>query len=58
MARTYPGDLSIPRLLQACPRHVPEPPSTANRRHQQQPVNLKLARASNREQHTPELIRK
>jgi hypothetical protein len=31
---------------QACPPDVPEPPSTVNSRHQQQPVNLKLARAS------------
>src|SRR6266536_6018899 len=28
-----------------CPRDAPEPPSRANGRHQQQPVNLKLARA-------------
>ena len=34
--------------LRACPRDAPEPPSTANGRHQQQPVNLKLARALNR----------
>ena len=27
------------------PRDVPEPPSTASDRHQQQPVNLKLAQA-------------
>jgi hypothetical protein len=27
-------------------RHAPEPPSTANDRHQQQHANLKLARAS------------
>src|SRR5215475_14448130 len=35
--------------LRACPmrvpRDVPEPPSTASDGHQQQPVNLKLARA-------------
>ncbi len=33
--------------LRACPRDAPELPSTANGRHQQQPVNLKLARALN-----------
>ena len=33
--------------LRACPRDAPEPPSTANGRHQQQPVNLKLARGLN-----------
>jgi hypothetical protein len=31
--------------LQMCPRDVPEPPSTANDHHQQQPANMKLARA-------------
>ncbi len=30
----------------ACPRDVPEPPSTVNGHHQQQPMNLKLARDS------------
>ena len=38
--------LRMTSVLQACPRDVPEPPSTANGRHQQQPVNLKLARGS------------
>ena len=33
--------------LQACPPDVPEPPSTVNGRHQQQPVNLKLAQGLN-----------
>jgi len=33
--------------ITACSRDAPEPPSTANDRHQQQPVNLKLARALN-----------
>jgi hypothetical protein len=32
-------------MLQACPRDVPEPPSTANAHHQQPSVNLKLAQA-------------
>jgi hypothetical protein len=32
---------------QACPPDVPEQPSTANGRHQQQPVNLNLARDLN-----------
>ena len=36
--RTAPG---------ACPRDAPELPSTANDRHQQQPANMKLARALN-----------
>jgi hypothetical protein len=30
-----------------CPRDVPEPPSTASDRHQQQPANMKLGRAFN-----------
>jgi hypothetical protein len=30
-----------------CPRDAPEPPSTANDRHQQHPANLKLARGLN-----------
>jgi hypothetical protein len=34
-------------LAEACPRDAPEPPSMANGRHQQQPANLKLARALN-----------
>ena len=36
----------------ACPRDVLEPPSTANGRQQQQPVNLKLIRAFSRDQRT------
>jgi hypothetical protein len=31
----------------ACPRDAPEPPSTANGHHEQQPVNKKLERALN-----------
>jgi hypothetical protein len=43
--RTVEAGLSTrPR---ACPRDAPEPPSTANDHHQQQPVNPKLARALN-----------
>ena len=41
-----PG-LRITDALQACPPDVPEPPSTANDRHQQQSVNLKLAQGLN-----------
>jgi hypothetical protein len=44
--RRAPG-LRITGVLQACPRDVPEPLSTANGRHQQQPVNLKLAQGLN-----------
>jgi hypothetical protein len=33
--------------LRACPRDVPEPPSTANDRHQQQLVNMRPAQALN-----------
>jgi hypothetical protein len=43
-ARTTAG-AGLAYALRACPPDVPEPPSTANDRHQQQPVNLKLARA-------------
>jgi hypothetical protein len=32
---------------EACPRDVPELPSTANDRHQQQPANMKLVQALN-----------
>jgi hypothetical protein len=39
--------LRITGVLQTCPPDVPEPPSTASDRHQQQPVNLKLARGLN-----------
>jgi len=35
------------RITGVCPRDVPEPPSTANDRHQQPPANMKLARALN-----------
>jgi hypothetical protein len=44
LGRRAPGlrSTSVPN---ACPRDVPEPPSTANDRRQQQPVNLKLAQA-------------
>ena len=31
--------------LQMCLRDVPEPPSTANDHHQQQPANMKLGQA-------------
>jgi hypothetical protein len=31
------------RITGMCPRDVPEPPSTANDRHQQQPADMKLA---------------
>jgi len=41
-----PG-LRITGVLQTCPPDVPEPPLTANDRHHQQPVNLKLARDLN-----------
>ena len=40
--RRAPG----PRITGACPRDVPEPPPTANDRHQQQPANMKPARPS------------
>jgi hypothetical protein len=40
--RREPG----PRITGACPRDVPEPPPTANDRHQQQPANMKPARPS------------
>jgi hypothetical protein len=44
--KSAPGP-RITGALQACPPDVPELPSTANGRHQQQPVNLKLARGLN-----------
>ena len=34
------------RIMDVSPR-CPEPPSTANKRHKQQPVSVKLARALN-----------
>jgi hypothetical protein len=37
-----------PRITNACPRDVPEPPSITNDGHQQQPVNMKLARTLSR----------
>src|SRR6266567_3073200 len=40
--RREPG----PGITGACPRDVPEPPPTANDRHQQQPANMKPARPS------------
>src|SRR5262249_2258384 len=42
--RRAPG-LRRTSVPNACPRDVPEPPSTASDRHQQQPVNLQLAQA-------------
>jgi hypothetical protein len=41
--RTWPTHFG--RVPSACPRDAPEPPSTANDRHQQQPANMKLAEA-------------
>ena len=43
--RTPPYRTASLRTTGTCPRDVPEPPSTANDRHQQEPVNLKLIRA-------------
>ena len=40
--RREPG----PRITGACPPDVPEPPPSANDRHQQQPANMKPARPS------------
>jgi len=37
----------LAEALQVCPRDVPEPPLTANDHRQQQPANMKLARALN-----------
>jgi hypothetical protein len=36
-----------PLTMGTCPRDAPEPPSTANDRHQQHPANMKLGRALN-----------